>query len=352
MALWNGSVINNTEFAMVFNQLANLQAIPQVVKRNALLYYLIGKMLPGSVDKGRVEFERSKKITGKNIEVKLFGALTGTQKLADGAPEYATTPPSFNANSYGAAEFPLTRYYLKKAVPTSQLDRYKGKEAKTDDFYAEVMRDIMASFENDIGNDLHGTSGGTNIGRTVLGSWCYAVSTGGGDAGGDATGEAATAFRNYGTVDRQDTANSDFRSVVQANYGPSTLQKLRSLRNLVEANGGTVDICVFPTALFTTHELLLEAQTLVTNPGDGIDFGGRVFTYAGMKFIHDQRAPANTIGLLDSSEWMFVENEEKLAPQGMIWDPSLSASYVIPCYRWVQLICKRPNWQGKALGAQ
>ena len=351
MALWNGSAINTTETAMVFNQLYNLQAIMIIRFKNGLLYKVLGKMDKNSIQNGKTKFERSSNITGKNIEVKLLGALPATTKVTDGSSEIATVTPVFNASEYGAAEFPLTHYTLTKAIPKSQARRYKGKSSKTDDFYAEIFRGIMAGYENDIGNDLSGQANtGTIIGRTQLGSWLFGISTGGGAGGTDATGETASAYRYYGTIDRQDAANSNFCAVVDAAYGASTLAKLRLKKNLVDVNQGTTDTLVMGTTLYTTHELLVEPYTIVTNAPEMVDFGGNWFRYGGMDFMHESRAPAGTIGGIDSTTWVWYDNDDELTG-GMVLDPSRVASYVVPTERWSQFICIKPNSNWKALNA-
>ena len=350
MALWLGTAINSTETAMVFNRLVNLQALPMIRRKNGLLYKLMGKADIGVNTKAMSTFERTDIIDGKNYEVRLLGALSSTTKVTDGASEYAAVTLSYNANAYGAAEFPLTHYTLSKAVPASQLRRYKGKFAKTDDFYKEVLTEIMLSYENDLGNDLHSTVGSTVIGRTVFGSWAFAVSTGGGDSGIDATGETAVAFRNYGTIDRQDPANVDFRGIVQAASGPLTLAAFRLNVNLCDAKGGKIDTAVAETTLYTKAQMLLEPYTYITDAPDMVQFGGRYMRYDGVDWIHDQRCPVGTIGGLDSSTWLFVKSDDALTDVGLVKDPSRVDTYVLPTALWSQLICKKPNGNFKMLG--
>lgn len=347
MALWNGSVINSTETAKVFNQLANLKSIAIVRKKNALLYKLIGKVEPNSLAKGFAKFERSSKITGKNIEVGLLGTLATTTKVADGAEELQSVSLAYDPSAFGAAEFPLTHYTLPYGIPASELDRYKGQEKKTASYLDDVMQRIMLSYENDMGTDLHSTSAGQVIGRKTFGSWLFGVS----DGGASGSGETANAYRYYGTIDRQDAANADFRGIVAPSVGTWNLSTLRTYKNQADANGGTTDTIVLGTSNYTKAEGLVEAYQIVTDAKDMVDFGGQYFRYSGMDFMHDQRCPATTIGGLDSSSWLYVDNHEDFTSAGVIKDPTRMAAYVIPSQRWAQLICRKPNSNFKLLGA-
>lgn len=345
MALWAGSAINSTETAMVFNRLYNLKALQMIRKKNALLYKIMGKMDIGSVGTSRVKFDRTSTITGKNVEVRLLGSLGAPGKTADGSAELATVTRQFNSTAYGAAEFPLTHYTYTQGIPSSQMRRYKGKEAKTDGFYDEVLNYVMLSYEDVIGNDIHSTDGTSVIGRTVMGSWCFGVSD------GVTTGETTDGFKLYGTIDRSDSANADFRGIVSGAAGDLTLSKMRTLINQADANGGVVDTGIMGTTLYTKCQLLVEPYVHTTYSEDMAAFGGRFVRYAGVDFMHDQRTPSGTVGLLDSTSWTWINNDDELTGVGVVKDPSIVAGYVLPTEVWAQLVCIKPNANAKMTGA-
>lgn len=351
MALWAGSTLNTNETASVFNQLNSLKALAIVRKKNFLLYRFLGKMDLVQGPKGAMtKFDRSTKITGRNIEVRLMGKLKTIGKLADGAEEVAAVALTHVADVFGGAEFPLTHYADTHPVPSSELDRFAGDEAKTSSFLDDIFEYLMLSDENTLGADIHSVAGGTAIGRKVMGSWCHAISTGGGDGGADGSGETGAAFRNYGTLDRQDAANADFRGIVAQTVGALTLAKLRAQINAADANGGTIQTGVAGTTLYTSIESLVEPYVHTVNSDEMIDFGGRYVKYAGVVYGHDQRAPASTIGLFDDSTWLFVNNAEKFTRSGLVVDPSKADTHVLPWKAWRQLICRKPNSNVKMLG--
>lgn len=320
---------------MVFNRLKNLQALPMIVKKNALLKRLVGKQDIGRTFTGKTEFERARIMTGLNIEVKLLGALSSTTLTADGSAELATVTPSFSSTQYGAAEFPLSHRTFTKGIPSSQIRRFKGKESKDDSFYAEVMREIMWSYEADLGTDIHSTTGTSVIARDNPGSWCFGVSD------GTSTGETGDAFKLYGKIDRSDSANADFRGIIDDAGGKLTLDKIRSNINAADAKGGVTDTLVMGTTLFTAFQLLVEQYVHQTNVTSG-EFGAQYVCYDGACGIHDQRCPSGTIGGLDSSTWEFVLNDDEMT-SGMVKDPSRVSAYVVPTEIYYQLYTFKPN---------
>lgn len=356
MALWNGSLINSNETAMVFNQLANLQAIPIIRKKNALLYMFLGKLEANSLKNGVAKFQRSDKITGKNVEVKLLGSLPSTTKVTDGSSELASVTPAYDANAWGAAEFVLAHYTLTQGIPSSELNRFKGKEAKTANYLQDVLKRMMLGYENDIGTDLHSTTATNVMSRTVPGSWLQAISDGGGDsgsgasAGGPTSGETANGYRYYGTIDRQDSANADFRGLVFPSTGSLSLGKIRKATNMADGNGGTTDLSVSGTNIYTNIQMLLESYTIITDAEDMVDFGGKYCRYDGITHMHDQRCPAGYLGGLDSETWKFIDNHDDFTDSGVVKDFTKNAGYVVNTERWVGTICEKPNSNWKMAG--
>lgn len=345
MALWAGSAINSTETAMVFNRLYNLKAMEMVRKKNALLFKLMGKPDIGNVNENtRLKFERSRIVTGKNIEIKLLGALGAPATVADGSAELATVTRQFSSTTFGAAEFPLTHYAWTQGIPSSQMRRYKGPQAKTAGFYDEVLNYVMLSYQDVLGTAIHDSAGTAVISRTVMGSWTYGVSD------GVSTGETTDNFKLYGTIDRSDSANADFRGIVSTSTGALDLNKIRTYANQADANGGVVDTGICGTTLYTKVQQLVEPYVQTNYSEDLAAFGGRYVRYAGIDFMHDQRTTSGVLGLLDSSTWLWVQNDDDLTDVGVIKDPSIVDGYVLPTAMWCQLICCKPNANAKLTG--
>lgn len=334
MALWQGSSINSNETAKVFNQLYNRKSLAMVVKLNAMLYAMYGK--DDKVNPGGFGVGKSSKITGKKIEVGLMGKLPSPAGITDGAAEYATAAVNYDSAIFGAAEFSLAHYGLTQAVPESEALRFKGEEAKTADYIGDIHDYLIRGYENVFGTALHlnDTTNGVPT-RSVFASWIAAVD----DA------------NTYGTLDRSDAANADFRGIVSASFGDTTLGKLQLLINQASTNMGKTNLGVEGTTLFTKIQQLVQPYSIATYSQDTAMFGSGHVTFAGVKHILDQRAPTGVIGLLDTNWWELIQNDEPFTSTGLVYDFTKVASYIINTRVWLQNLCVKPNAQVKITGA-
>lgn len=341
MGLWNGTTINTTAAAQMFNQLWNYAAIAMVRKQNGLLYAIMDKswndtQTPG----GGRQWNRSQKITGNKIEIKLRGKLDSTTKVADGSSELATVTPAFASDEYGAVTWDLTHYTLTKGVPSSQWMRIKGDEAKTKSFIGEVFEGIMLSYENDWGTDINANSS-TAPGRTQMGNWVQAVS--------DGVSSGESGFATYG-LDRSDSANADYRGNVTVSTGQLTLGKVKTLKNTIRAAGGQPSLLVSGTTVYTSFETLIEGFAHVTYDETWSKFGGEYVRYSNMTSVQDNRAPASMMGMLTPESWLWVMSQSGFDDTAFIKDPSRVAARVVPTEAWAGLFCTTPSYNGKLTG--
>lgn len=323
MALWAGSAINTNETAKVFNKLAEMKSLPMIVKFNGLLYAMTGKDMQGlnSTENG---WMRSSSITGKNVEIPLLGVLAAPAGIADASQTSARTV-TYGSADYGAAEFPIAHYGYVQGIPDSELMRFQGKEAKTLDYLQERYDYIMWSYEDVFGTALN-TSAAPS--RTVLGGWNYAVD----------------ASNTYGTIDRSDAANSDFRGVVNASFGDLTLPKLQAAKNQLRKNKGDPKVFVAGETLYNKVQTQVQNYTIINNYSpDKAQFGSDNWVFAGMTGIYEQRAVAGQFGLLDPKWWMLIQNDQPFTSTGVVRDITLQASHVIHTTVWIQDICQKPN---------
>lgn len=336
--LWTGTALNNNVLAQVFNQLFNTKAIEMVRKENGLLYAILGKSWHDANPNLGSQFERLEKISGNQIEVKLLGVLDTINYVTDGSAELATATPQYTANMFGAATFDLAHLAQTKGIPSSEYNRIQGKEAKTLKYVDDVFNQVMLSLENRIGNDINGTNAPA---RNAIGGWPYAVSDG---VSSGETGNAA-----YG-VDRSDAGNVDYRGSVTVNTGDLTLGKIRALKNTIRTKGGKNQLGIAETSVFTKLQMLVEAYTEIESNEEWAQFGGEYVQYGKTRYVLDQRAPTQTLGIIDPESWVFYQNMINFTDQGFIRAPHLVAGYVLPWECWCQLICVQPSRNGKLTG--
>lgn len=344
MALWANSAINTTATAMLFNQLWDEKSIPMVRKKNGFVYLLLGKKEVGSTPGMPQGWNRMKKVSGLKVEVRLLGKLDTINKTADGiATEGATVTPVNSGDYYGASTFALTHLTQTFGILHSELALIKGKEAKTANFLGEVFDRMMLSYENVLGTDLHATGASTDPTRTTLGSWNWAVSNG-------LVADSEDTYASYGGIDRSDSANADFRSVVTSSTGDLTLKKIRTNRNLVIANGGTPNCGIAGTTVYGKVQDLVEPYTHVTFDPKMSDFGSDYVGFSNIMFTMDQRAPTQTLGLLEPDSFAWYEQKDGNSNSGVTWDPSRVSLSVVLFENWAQLICLCPSHNGKLTG--
>lgn len=331
MALWQGTSINSNETAKVFNQLAEKRSIPMVVKLNSLLYAFMGK--DDGTNPSTPNVRQVPKITGNKYEVGLMGKLPSPAGISDGASEIASASLTYVSDIFGAAEFSMAHYGFVHPVPESEVDRFRGSEAKTLSYIDDVMTYLEYGYENKLATDLHASAAPS---RTALGGWQYAVAD----------------DNTYGTIDRTDSGNADFRGVVCSSFGDTTLDKIQAQAiNVVRGNMGKVNVGVAGTTLYSKIQKLVQPYSIVNYSEDTAKFGSDHVAFAGIKFLMDQRTTDGVIGLLDTRWWDLVRKDLPFTDTGMVFDFTKVSTYIINTRLWVQLVCKKPNANAKITGA-
>lgn len=344
MALWNGTSINSTATAMLFNQLYNLEAINMISNRTGLLYLIRGKSKTEKDDYGgvRAKFDKIKKITGNKIEVKLLGKLVDWTSFTDITDEIATTTLANSADYWGAAEFNLGHFGYTHPIPDSEMDRIRGDEAKTRSFLGEVFKMLMASKEKYLATNLNATGAGVGGSRTVLGSWVHACSD------GVTTGE--TDYATYGTISRTDSANADFRSYVVGSVGDLQLDDIQGAINQVRVYNGSPDLAPCGLTVYNKVQKLIQPYSQVDYDEKMAKFGAPHVRFAGVNFCLDGYTPSGIMGLLDSESWVWYEKETPFTQSGVMLDPSRNATHIAKFNSWEQVICIRPKSNAKLTG--
>lgn len=350
MALWAGSVINTNETAFVFNKMATKKAIPIVRNINGFLYGILGKEEVGTTPGASVGFERLKTITGKNVEVTLLGQVDTPTTVAD-ANQTANATINYNASAWGAAEFPIAHYSWVFGLPDSELMRFQGDELKTASFLDDWFQRVMLSYEKAWGtamsySDITNTTNMTDVSRTVLGSWVYAIA---GNNNLNAAVTAATwnnsgsgATVQYGTINRADNTNDDFRGAVFGAQGDLTLGKILLAKNRAKKKGGLVTLGVAAETLYTKIEGLVSSYTQTAYDEQWGKFQGAYTMYAGIRFVLDSYCDSTIVGLFDPTTWQFYSKMETFATSGLMRDIRTNAAHVLHTSPWAQLVCMAP----------
>lgn len=340
MALWSGLTINTTETAMVYNKLSSMNTINIVRKMNSLAYKVLSKTEVGSNPNAKVNFNKVKNVTGGKIEYRLRGKLyANLATVADGSAEYAAASPEWISDMEGNNEFITTHYSHQVAIPNHEVERFRGKEAKTLDFIQERYDAEMLTIEKELGTQINSTN---NASRTQLSGWPWAVSD------GVSTGETGNII--YGLLDRSDAGNVDYRGYNIVSQGTLTTKALRLAQNSIRINGGNPTLGIAAATVYGILQMLLEGYQIVTNIASSLDYGSDTFSYNGIEFMLDKYCPAAVLGLLTPSSWDFYMNKEGLTTTGIMDAPWLNSSHVINTEFWAGFFTKSPSWNGKITG--
>lgn len=340
MSLWTGTAVNTNELAMVFNQLYNLRSIDVTRRLSGLLYYILGKKIPGKTPTSMTTFQKLKKITGRKVEVKILGAIPTPTYSANAAADLAAydLAANYDADAFGAMEFDLSKLIYKEPVPGWEYDRFRGDEKKTLNWMNEVMTKVERGYERLVNPELNNTSApATN----KIGGWVYAVSD------GVSTGE--TSYATYGTIDRSSAGNENFQSYVLNAGGSMSLKKLRKARNKVKIKHGNPRLGLIDEDGYTELESLLEAYTVIREDSQWFDFQGEWVRYGKVTYVLDADCPSQTIGLIDPDYFVFYMSDDPMfdASEVLVTDPTKTDAKLVPTKMYSQLLCTCPNAHAK-----
>lgn len=316
---------------MVFNQLATTKAVAMVTKNNGLFNAMTGSNDPD------VLFKRAQKqvrVNGKQIEVTLRGKNASPSYITDGAQELAVWDwaSQYDGSIFGASVFDIAHLAYGLPVPASEMDRFQGKELKTLDYLDELFGYVMDGYENLIGNDLNGSSAPA---RNKIGAWAYAVD----------------ASNTYGTIDRSDAGNADFRSIVDAGLGSITLPKIQSAKNRVKKNRGKIAVGVADETVFTAIQQIANSYTVAIQAGNTAEVGNDNIILSKVEWVLDHRCPSGTIGMFTPETWIYWMNKKMpLTRQGLWYNGQLKDAYTLNTAMWAQFLCLDPGRNYKATG--
>ena len=330
MALWQGTAVNNNVLSGVFNQVHNKKAISMVTKANPTIYSLMGR--PG--DDGRNAYNKSfggwmksEKISGDKHEVRLRGAIPTFDAIADGSDELTDATINYDDDHTGAAVFILAHYGKVQGVPSSEYDRFRGDEAKTLSWIDEIHEYLMDGFVETMSDEFFENATNAPPARSQFGSLVTAIDDG----------------NTYGTIDRTDAGNIDYRAEVGSSTGALTLRKVQDKINAVKDNRGETRVGVIGTTLFGKFQDLVQPYSQATYARDTASWGSDHIYFAGVEWVQERNCPSGLIFGLDPKTFKVVWKDAPFTESGLILDPRLKAGRIINCNVWLQNFCMKPN---------
>lgn len=342
MAIWTGSSYSNTAISSMANQVWGAKAWDIVRDQNATIYAILGRrwLETNGVGGVKVNFDRLKRIEGYQVKTRFLGVLNAVATVADGSAELATATRVWANNYFGAAVFDLTHYAQTDAIPSSEYNRIKGKEAETNNFLAERFHQIMLSMENTLNTAIHATV--TNgFTRTVLGNLRHIAS--------DGVSSGETGYATYGGITR-DGDDVDIQGVANVATGILSMEKIQYHQNLIADNFKHPDIGVADVTTITEVQGLLNGYTFIESDDDWKKFAGKYVQIGGTRYIMDGKCAANVLYHLNSETIGFWENEMGLSTDGWMKDPNAVAGYIMPWEYWCGIFCNRPKGNGIMTG--
>ena len=349
MAIYDNSTLNTSLTSLAFNHVLP-GIIPIVVKKNGLLFEILGKQESGSTPSGGPKFERMEIVSGTKFETTLMGVLPTISTVAAGSAEYAAATMVYDSNTFGAATFDLCHYAHNHALPESEFDKIAGGDQKQRESFVKLKAmAVQKGIEATLGTALSAASAPD---ATHPGGWCYAVS----DAQTGTPDESS--YGTYGTIDRTAAANADYRGYVARSTGVLTITKIMSARDNAVLAGGYPSVGVCNVTVFGNVRALVQGQAIITNSPRLSELGGEWFDVMGIRFHLDKYVGKDAggtndqLGLIDPESWVYVQSASGL--QGEIIPPQqaryLQAAGHIHVSLWSSFICKAPSHNAKLVG--
>jgi hypothetical protein len=334
MAIWDGSSLNTDALASAVNKWMELNFTPIVVKRNALLYAMMG--LSGA--SGNVEvpnwnsvFKKDYQVQGNNLVVRLLGELETISTLADANQLDAPTWNN-NPNALGAAVFAWTHYSHNEAVRDSEYELIVGNEARTNSYMEDVMQRLRLSWQDTIGTAINSTS---DQARTTLGGWEYAI---------DSTG-------TYGTLTRAGD-NPNWSGNETDVGGSGGLDNLDAMKLDILQDGGNPTVGLAPKVPFSKIKQELRGYTAAIPTSWQFYEGGGLLHYDGCTFAFEHRCTATVVGMFTPDTLrLYKKGEgakiEDVMPKEIMRAVTKGASLGFTIREWLAFVSKHPGASGK-----
>lgn len=336
MAIWDGSSLNTDALSSAVNKWMDLNFTPAIVKRNALLYSMMGlNGLSGNTEVPNWSslFKKDYQVQGNNLVVRILGELETISTLAD-ANQLDAVSWNNNPNRFGAAVFSWTHYSHNEGVRDSDYELIRGNEARTASYMEDVLQALKLSWQDTIGTAINSTN---DQARTTLGGWEYAV---------DATG-------TYGTLTRAgDNPNWSGNETDVA--GAGDLDDLDAMKLDILQDGGNPTVGVAPKVPF--NKIKQELRGYASAVPDSWKFyeGGGLVHYDGTTYAFEHRCTSTVVGMFTPDSLRFYQKDEttevKTLPEEVMMALLKGAKLGFSIRQWNAFVVKHPGSCGKLTG--
>lgn len=336
MAIWDGSALDTDALSSNVNKWMDLNYVPIVVKRNALLYSMMGINGPGGnaeVPNWNSLISKDYTVQGNNLVVRILGELETISTLADANQLDAVTWNN-NPNRFGAAVFPWTHFSHNEAIRDSEYDLIKGNEARTNDYMQDCLNALVESWRDIIGTAINSTN---DQARTTLGGWEYAV---------DATG-------TYGTLTRAGQ-NPNWSGNETDVAGALSLDDLDNMKTDIQADGGSATIGLANKVPFNKIKAETRGYAQAVPSSWKMYEGGGLVHYDGTTYAYESRCTSTVVGLFTPSTLRYYQKDEKTEVQTLSQEVMMAllkgAKVGFAIRQWNAFVCKNPGANGKIVG--
>lgn len=336
MALWNGTTLNTNALSSNINKWFSNNAIPMVVKRNAFLYALKNKET-GPYGMAGSRIKTAKMVNGNALNVRLMGKMPTFTGLAD-ANQTDALSISWVTDAFGAANFAWSHFYHPEPIVMSELKLIRGDEARTNGWLDDIMMKVTRGWEATLGDAINGTN---TAARTTIAGWRW------GSSDGVSTGE--TAYATYGTLDRSDSGNVDFRGNVRyLTGGDLKLDDFVALKTDILADNGNPDFSVVGQTGFLKLEQEIRGSVQIPNKDWDAYRGDKMFSH-GIAICFESRCGTTELGMFDSEALTLFLDEDGVNSSGLKDAAAIykGVEYILPVHVWSQFVVTNPSNTGK-----
>ena len=334
MAIWDSSGLNTDALASAVNKWDDLNFVPAIVKRNALLYAMMGLSGVGDTEVPNWNgiFKKDFQVQGNNLNVRILGELESISTLAD-ANQADAVSWNNNTNRLGAAVFAWTHYSHNEVVRDSEYDLIKGNEARTASYMEDTMQALRYSRQDTIGTAINGTN---DQARTTLGGWEFAV---------DSTG-------TYGGLVK--SSNTFFAGNETDVAGAVDLDDLDALKLDILQDGGNPSVGLANKVPYNKLRQEARGYAQAVPSSWRMYEGGGLLHYDGTTYAFEHRMTATVIGMLTPEHFRLYRKDDgaeiSVVPENVMKALLKGAKLGFTIREWMAFICRHPGAQGKLVG--
>lgn len=335
MAIWDSTTLNTDALASAVNKWDDLNLVPIVVKRNALLYAMMGLGKEGNAETPNWSsiFKKDYEVQGNNLVVRLLGELETISTLAD-ASQLDAVSWNNNPNAIGAAVFAWTHYSHNEAVRDSEYDLIVGNEARTASYMQDVMERLKLSRQNTLGTAINSTN---DQARTTLGGWEFAC---------DSTG-------TYGTISKGGD-NADWAGNETDVAGAGDLDDLDNMKVDIQQDGGNATVGVAAKVPFNKIKQEQRGYAAAIPSSWKMYEGGGLVHYDGTTYALETRCTSTVVGMFTPEHFRLYRKgdgaEVQVLPKDVMMALLKGAKLGFAIREWLAFICRHPGAQGKLTG--